>query len=77
MTHTGQAEAQAQAQAQAQPEALTITVHSRAATDIEILTAEFVAYYLTANMAWHYGSDHQELKKASEGAQPEWPRLGK
>ena len=65
MTNTGQAET----------EALTITAHSRPATDTEILTTEFIACYLTANMAWHHDSDHQELKKASEGTQWEW--LGK
>jgi hypothetical protein len=54
---------------QAETEALTITVHSHAATDTEILTTEFVACYLTADMAWHYDSDHQELKKASTGTQ--------
>ena len=69
MTHAGQAEAQ--------PEALAITAHSCAATDTEILTTEFVACYLTADMAWHYDSDHQELKKASEGTQRGWPTLGK
>jgi hypothetical protein len=69
MTHAGQAEAQ--------PEALTITVHSRAAIDTEILTSEFVVCYLAAQMAWHYDSDHQELKKASEGTRRRWPRLGK
>jgi hypothetical protein len=76
MTHAGQAEVQAQAQPEAQPEALAITAHSCAATDTEILTTEFVACYLTADMAWHYDSDHQELKKASEGTQRGWPRLG-
>jgi hypothetical protein len=65
MTNAGQAEA----------EALTITAHSRAATDTEILTTEFTACYLTADMAWNYDSDHQELKKASEGTQ--WGWLGK
>ena len=91
MTHAGQAQAEVQAEAEAQPEiqpepepeaqpepeALTITTHSRAAADTEILTTEFVACYLTAAMAWHYDSDHQELKKASEGTQWGWPRLGK
>jgi hypothetical protein len=71
MTHAGQAEAQPEAQ----PEALTITAHSRAATDTEILTTEFIACYLAADMAWHYDSDHQELKKALEGTQRGWPRL--
>ena len=52
---------------QAKAEALTISVHSRAATDTEILTTEFIACYLTADMAWQYDSDHQELKKASTG----------
>ena len=54
---------------QAEAEALTITAHSRAATDTEMLTTEFIACYLIADMAWHYDSDHQELKEASEGTQ--------
>jgi hypothetical protein len=52
---------------QAEAEALTITAHSHAATDTEILTTEFIACYLTADMAWNYHGDHQELKKASTG----------
>ena len=42
-----------------QAEAVTITVHSRAATDTEILMTEFIACYLTADIAWCYDSDHQ------------------
>src|SRR5436305_10458526 len=49
-----------------QAEAVTITVHSRAATDTEILMSEFVACYLTADIAWCYDSNHQ---KALTGAQ--------
>jgi hypothetical protein len=58
MTNAGQAEA----------EALAITAHSRAAADTEILTTE----YLAADMAGHYDSDHEELKKASKGTQWGW-----
>ena len=52
---------------QAEGEAVAITLHSRAATDTEILMTEFIACYLAAEVAWHYDSDHQELKKASKG----------
>jgi hypothetical protein len=52
-----------------QAEALTVTVHSHAATDTEILTTEFIACYLTADMAWNHDSDHQELKKTWTGTQ--------
>src|SRR3954447_6154901 len=47
-----------------QPEALIITVHSRAATDNEILNTEFVACYLAAKTALDYDSVHQGLKNA-------------
>jgi hypothetical protein len=49
-----------------QAEAVTVTIHSRAATDTEILTTEFVACYLTADTAWYYDSYHQ---KALTGTQ--------
>jgi hypothetical protein len=52
---------------QAEGEAVAITLHSRAATDTEILMTEFIACYLAAEVAWHYDGDHQELKKASKG----------
>jgi hypothetical protein len=52
-----------------QTEALSVTVHSRAAIDTEILTTEFIACYLAADIAWHYDSNQQELKKASTGTQ--------
>jgi hypothetical protein len=52
-----------------QAEALIVTVHSRAATDTEILNTEFVACYLAAKTALDYDSDHQELKKAPTGTQ--------
>jgi hypothetical protein len=42
-----------------QAEAVAITVHSRAATDTEILMTEFVACYLAADIAWCYDSNHQ------------------
>jgi hypothetical protein len=58
MTNVDQAEGEAVA---------TITLHSRTATDTEILMTEFIACYLAVDMAWHYDSDHQELKKASKG----------
>jgi hypothetical protein len=35
-----------------QAEAVAITIHSRSATDTEILMTEFVACYLTADIAW-------------------------
>ena len=47
-------------------EAVAITIHSRAATDTEILMTEFVACYLTADIAWCYDSNHQ---KALTGTQ--------
>ena len=43
-----------------QAEAVAITVHSRAATDTEILMTEFVACYLAADIAWCYDSNHLE-----------------
>jgi hypothetical protein len=46
-----------------QAEAVAITVHSRAATDTEILTTKFVACYLTADIAWCYDSDYQGPKR--------------
>jgi hypothetical protein len=49
-----------------QAEAVAITIHSRAATDTEILMTEFVACYLTADIAWCYDSNHQ---KALTGTQ--------
>ena len=49
-----------------QAEAIAITIHSRAATDTEILMTEFVACYLTADIAWCYDSNHQ---KALTGTQ--------
>ena len=54
MTNVDQAEGE---------KAVAITLHSLAATDTEILMTEFIACYLAADMAWHYDSDHQELKK--------------
>lgn len=44
-------------------EAVTITVHSRAATDTEILMTEFIACFLTADIAWCYDSDYQGPKR--------------
>ena len=52
---------------QAEGEAVAITLHSSAAADTEILMTEFIACYLAAAMAWHYDSDHQELKKDLKG----------
>ena len=49
-----------------QAEAVAITVHSRGATDTEILMTEFLACYLTADIAWCYDSNHQ---KALTGTQ--------
>ena len=49
-----------------QAEAIAITIHSRAATDTEILMTEFIACYLTADIAWCYDSNHQ---KALTGTQ--------
>jgi hypothetical protein len=49
-----------------QAEAVAITVHSRAATDTEILMTEFVACYFAADIAWYYDSKHQ---KALTGTQ--------
>ena len=49
-----------------QAEAVAVTIHSRAATDTEILITEFVACYLTADIAWCHDSDYQ---KALTGAQ--------
>jgi hypothetical protein len=49
-----------------QAEAVTVTIHSRAATDTEILITEFVACYLTADIAWCHDSNHQ---KALTGTQ--------
>jgi hypothetical protein len=60
-----------------QAEAVAITVHSRAATDTEILMTEFVACYLTADIAWCYDGNHQGLKKAAKGTQATSERLGK
>jgi hypothetical protein len=53
-------------------EALTVTVHSRAVTDIEILDTEFIACYAAAKIAWNWDSDHQERKKAPEGIRERW-----
>jgi hypothetical protein len=54
-----------------QAEAVTITVHSRAATDTEILTTEFIACYLAADIAWCYDSDYQGPKRLwKRGKQP-------
>ena len=47
-------------------EAVAITIHSRGATDTEILMTEFVACYLTTDIAWYYDSNHQ---KALTGTQ--------
>jgi hypothetical protein len=60
-----------------QAEALTVTVHSRAATDIEILDTEFMACYAVAKIAWNWDSDHQELEKAPGGIRGRWRRRGK
>jgi hypothetical protein len=49
-----------------QAEAVAITLHSRAATDTEILMTEFLACYLAADIAWCYDSNHQ---KALTGTQ--------
>jgi|ERR1700733_843621 hypothetical protein len=49
-----------------QAEAVAITIHSHAATDTEILMTEFVACYLTADIAWCHDRNHQ---KALTGAQ--------
>jgi hypothetical protein len=55
-----------------QAEAVTITVHSSAATDTEILMTEFIACYLTADIAWCYDSDYQGPKRLwKPGKQPE------
>jgi hypothetical protein len=63
-----------------QAEALTVTVHSHAATDIEILDTEFIACYAAAKIAWNWDNDHQELNKAPEGIRgtwEKWKRKGK
>jgi hypothetical protein len=47
-------------------EAVAVTIHSRAATDTELLTTEFIACYLTADIAWQYNNRPQ---KALAGTQ--------
>jgi len=44
--------------------ALAITVHSRTATDTEILTTEFVACYLVADIAWQSDGIQKEFEIA-------------
>ena len=58
-----------------QAEAVAITVHSRAATDTEILMTEFIACYLIADIAWCYDSDYQGLEKVAKGTQGTSERL--
>jgi hypothetical protein len=48
-------------------EAVAITIHSRAATDTEILITEFIACYLTADIAWQYDSNHQKALAGTKG----------
>jgi hypothetical protein len=51
-----------------QAEAVAITIHSRAATDTEILMTEFIACYLTADIAWQYDSGHQKALAGTQGS---------
>jgi hypothetical protein len=51
-----------------QAEAVTIAIQSRAATATEILMTEFIACYLTADMAWQYGCDHQKALTGTQGS---------
>jgi hypothetical protein len=46
---------------------LLLLHYTHAATDTEIFMTEFITCYLAADVAWHYDSDHQELKKAFKG----------
>ena len=50
-----------------QAEAVAITIHSRAATDTEILMTEFTACYITAGIAWQYDSIYQKELTETQG----------
>jgi hypothetical protein len=50
-----------------QAEIIAITIHSRAATDTEILMTGFIACYLTEDIAWQYDSDHQKALTGARG----------
>ena len=52
-----------------QAEAVAITIHSRAATDTEILMTEFIACYLTADIAWCHDRNHQRALTGTQDSQ--------